>query len=216
MTTDFSLIHETVPASQDEPPHPALLLLHGRGSNEQDLLPLGQEIDPRLWTVSARAPYIFGPGSFYWYDLEASLIGRPSHETIEYSLDLIETFIGEALKAYPIDPNRLYIGGFSMGGAMSAALTLMHPEMIAGALIFSGYLPIHANLEFKPQEANELPIFQGHGTFDDVLPIEFARMTRDYLTQTPVSLTYREYPIPHTISIPELQDAKEWMRLQLG
>lgn len=210
----FSLIHRTTPAGKGLPPYPGLLLLHGRGANELDLLSIGAAIDPRLFIVSARAPFELGPAAFYWYDLEGALVGRPSSETIEVSLDLIKAFIPEMLEAYSIDPGRLYIAGFSQGGAMAAATALVEPERVAGALIFSGYLPVHSDLPFKPDLA-KFPIFQAHGTFDEVLPIEYGRMTRDYLVQSAAALLYREYPIGHSIIPEELFDAGEWIRESL-
>ena len=214
--TEFSLIHKIAAPRVGAAPYPGLLLLHGRGSNEDDLLALGHELDPRLLVVSARAPHILGPGAYYWYDLEASLAGRPSRDSIEPSIGLIEQLMTQSVERYQIDPARFFVGGFSMGGAMTAATMLMHPERVAGGLILSGYVPIHSNLPWKLEDAAGMPVFQAHGTFDDVLPIEFGRMSRDFLTQTPVDLTYREYPIGHTVAPQELADAATWMRQAVG
>lgn len=207
------LFHRTIPASSGEPPHPALLLLHGRGSNEEDLLPLGPRLDPRLYVISARAPHAMGPAAYYWYDLEASMSDHPSRESIEGSLDAIGRLMDEARDTYPIDPEQLFVAGFSMGGAMTAAALLSFPERVAGAVILSGYVPVQAGLPWRPSEAVDIPVFQAHGTLDDVLPIQFGRMSRDFLeTQTPVNLTYREYPIGHFVAPNELDDAAKWLR----
>lgn len=207
------LSHKTFPPSTGTPPHPALLLLHGRGSNEDDLLALGPALDPRLFVISARAPYTFGPGAHYWYDLEASMIGRPSNESIEPSLGAIRDLITRSIEEYPVHASRFFVGGFSMGGAMTAATLLSYPRLVAGALILSGYVPVQAGLQWKPKEAAGKPVFEAHGTFDDVLPIQFGRMSRDFLaTQTRVNLTYREYPIGHFVSPDELKDAASWMQ----
>lgn len=206
-----TLFHRSMEAVEGAPPYPGLLLLHGRGSNEDDLLMLGPQLDRRLVVVSARAPFTFGPDSYYWYDLEASLAGRPSKDSIEFSLNLLAELLDEVTTKYEVDPLRIYVGGFSMGGAMASAAILTMPERVAGGLILSGYLPIHSSLDFKPDEAAGHPVFQAHGTLDPVLPIDFGRMTRDYLAQTPVNLTYHEYPIGHEVSAEELADAKRWM-----
>ena len=214
--SNIQLVHETLAPRSGHPPYPGVVFLHGRGSNEQDLLSLGPELDPRLYVVSARAPFAFGPGSYYWYDLEASMAGRPSRESIEYSIDLVRQLIATTIDAHNIDAARLFIAGFSMGGAMTAAVMLMHPEEIAGALIFSGYVPIHSNLPWNLATARNKPVFEGHGTYDDVLPVEFGRMSRDFLVEAGVALTYREYPIAHSISPAELADAASWMRERLN
>ncbi|HZT96298.1 MAG TPA: alpha/beta fold hydrolase [Chloroflexota bacterium] len=211
-----ALFHLSIAPKVGSLPYPGLLLLHGRGRNETDLLSIGPYLDPRLFVVSARAPFTLMPGSYYWYDLEASLAGRPSSESIQFSLEAVSRFLDQIVPAYGLDPSRLFIGGFSMGAAMSAASALMFPDRVAGAIVLSGYLPIHAELPYRPQECQGHPIFQGHGTLDDVLPVELGRMTRDYLLRTPVDLTYREYVARHEVPPQELTDASEWMRNILG
>jgi phospholipase/carboxylesterase len=207
----LTLIHETIPPAAGEPPYPGLLLLHGRGSNELDLLPLGPRLDSRLFVVSARGPYAFGSDAYYWYDLEASIAGRPSRESIDGSLRMVDRLMNEAVASYSIDPNRFYVGGFSMGGAMAAAALLSLPENVAGALILSGYVPVQAGLPWDTDAVAGKPVFQAHGILDDVLPIQFGRISRDFMAQTPVSLTYKEYPIGHMVSPVELDDAAAWM-----
>lgn len=207
----FSLFNQRHPAVSGPAPHPGLLLLHGRGADETDLLPLAAELDPRLFTVTARAPYRFPYGGYMWYPLDEQGVGFPDPAVLIQSLDLLVRFIGEIVAAYPIDPRRLYVGGFSMGAAMAAGLTLTQPELVAGAFVLSGYLPLHAGLTFRSEEAAGRPIFQAHGTLDEIIPIAWARETRDFLETTPADLTYREYPIGHQISYPELQDVSAWL-----
>jgi phospholipase/carboxylesterase len=138
-------------------------------------------------------------------------VGYPAPDSLYRSLELLETFIGEIVNAYPIDPARLYAGGFSQGGAMAASLIMTLPHRIAGGMILSGYLPLHADLPFQPEAAAGHPVFQAHGTYDPVIPVLWARETRDYLASTPVDLTYREYPMAHSTSLPEMQDVDVWL-----
>jgi phospholipase/carboxylesterase len=210
------LVHRTLGPQTGNPPFPGLLLLHGRGSNEMDLLSLGPALDPRLFVISARGPFTYGPGAYYWYDLEASLAGYPTRDSIEHSLELIRRLVDESVDKYSLDATRVFLGGFSMGGAMTAATALMFPRRIAGGLIFSGYVPIHSNLPFDFEGASGLPIFQAHGTLDDVLPIGFGRASRDFLQQAGTDLSYHEFPIGHTISPPELEEAARWIRPYLN
>jgi phospholipase/carboxylesterase len=208
---DLSLIHRTAPARTGASPHPGLLLLHGRGTDEQDLLPLAAELDPRLFVVSARAPHEFPWGGHFWYDLDPQGVGYPEAATLNASLERLDRFLAEIVEKYPIDPKRLFAGGFSMGAAMSATLALLHPDRVAGAAILSGYLPIQANLPFRPAEASGHPIFEAHGIYDEVIPVLAGRLTRDALSRMPVDLTYREYPIGHQISNDELRDLSAWL-----
>lgn len=206
----FALTHRVHPAAQGTPPHPGLLLLHGRGTDENDLLPLAPELDPRLFVISARAPLRFPWGGYMWYDLDRNGVGFPEAQSLQHSIDLLEQFIGEILEAYPLDPEGLYLGGFSMGAVMAGTLALLDPERVSGAMVLSGYLPLGADLPFRPQEAEGHPIFQAHGALDPVIPVSFGREARDYLAGTPVDLTYREYPIGHEISYQELSDLSGW------
>jgi phospholipase/carboxylesterase len=207
----FSLVHATRPAPSGESPHPGLLLLHGRGTNEHDLLPLAGELDARLFTVSARGPFRFPYGGYAWYDLDPGGVGYPGGDTLAQSLSLLDRFIDEVLGAYPIRADRLYVGGFSMGAVMSATLALLFPDRIAGALVLSGYVPTEAALPFRLGDVGGHPVFEAHGTHDQVIPVEWGRRSRDYFTRTSVDLTYREYPIDHEISQRELQEASTWL-----
>jgi phospholipase/carboxylesterase len=208
---EFSLVHETNAARRGDGPHPGLLLLHGRGTDERDLLPLAGELDPRLFTVSARGPLRFPYGGYAWYDLDPRGVGYPGGDTLTQSLDLLDRFIDEILRAYPIADGQLYVGGFSMGAAMSATLALLFPDRIAGALVLSGYVPAEAGLPYQLDAVAGHPVFEAHGTWDQVIPVEWGRRSRDFFAGTSVDLTYMEYPIGHEISQPELVDASRWL-----
>ena len=206
---DLSLTHETIPARAGSPPYPGLILLHGLGSNERDLLQISPGLDPRPYAVSARGPLKHRWGGYAWYDLDQHGPGLGS-KSIESALALLRKFLDEVVDAYSIDPRRLYVGGFSMGAAMAGALALLEPERVAGAIMISGYLPPDSDNRYRGHEAVGHPFFQAHGTLDEVVPIVYARQTRDYLQTTAVDLTYREYPIAHTVSFEELLDLAAW------
>jgi len=208
---EFSLAHRVHPATEGSAPHPGLLLLHGRGADENDLLPLAPELDGRLFTVSARAPLRFPWGGYMWYDLDPNAVGFPEPDTFGSSVDLLRRFMDEILDAYPIDGTRLYAGGFSMGAVMAGCLALLEPERIAGAILLSGYLPLGSDVPFRLQDAAGHPFFQAHGTLDGVIPVSSGRDTREYLARTPVALTYHEYPMGHEISYEELRDLSAWL-----
>lgn len=204
-----TLIHQTVPARRGVPPHPALLLLHGLGDTEAGLLPIASQIDPRVYVISARAPFPHSWGGYAWFDLEHHGPGLGS-ESIEHSIGLLDRFLGELLATYPIDPDRLFIGGFSMGAMMAGAISLLHPERVRGTIMISGALPPDATGRYRMSDVAGLPIFIGHGTEDPVVPILYARMTRDYLLNTPVQITYREYPTGHGVTLEEITDLAAW------
>lgn len=212
--TDFALTHRTLPAREGQAPHPGVILLHGLGSNELDLLALAREVDPRIFAVSARAPFTYPWGGYMWYDLEKEgpALGSPG---IDQSVSLLRRFIDQVLEAYPIDPERLYLGGFSMGASMAGALALLEPRKVAGALMLSGWLPPDSVGAYRLAEAAGRPFFQAHGTLDPVVSITYGRMTRDFLRQTPVDLTYREYQMGHEVIPAELADISRWLHDRL-
>lgn len=204
-----SLTHLVLPPrSPADGPPPALLLLHGRGSDERDLVGLAAALDPRLTVVSARAMAPLGPG-YHWYDLHA--IGEPEPTGFRRSLALLDHFVDEIVVGYGIDPARLYLLGFSQGAVMSGSLTLTRPERVAGAVLLSGYLPLRSGLAIDQARLRGRPIFVGHGTWDQVIGVEFGREAHAFLAQVGADVTYREYPIAHHVGDAELRDVAAWL-----
>jgi phospholipase/carboxylesterase len=209
--TDLTLHHLVRPARAGSPPHPGIVLMHGLGDDEAGLHAMGAYLDPRLYALSVRAPEAYRWGGYTWYDIERDGPGLGS-ESIERALDLARSFLQEALTEYPLDPDRFYLGGFSLGAAMAGALALLFPELVRGAVMVSGFLPPGEPERYRSQEAAGHPIFQAHGLYDQVVPLEAARRTRDFLLGTPVELTYREYPTGHDVTPEELADLAGWFR----
>jgi phospholipase/carboxylesterase len=207
---DASLAHLALsPAagSSDGQP-PAVLLLHGRGADERDLVGLAGAFDPRLLVVSARAPLSLGWG-FQWYELVE--VGTPGPAGFARSLDLLHRFVPEIVAGYGIDPARLVLLGFSQGAVMSAAVALSRPDLAAGAVLLSGYLPPTADLEIDESAVRGFPFFVGHGTDDPLIPISWGRQAREELSRLGTDVAYREYPIAHQISESELAELSGWV-----
>jgi phospholipase/carboxylesterase len=203
---DLALTHRTAAARSGEPPHPCLLLLHGRGADEHDLLGLAGLLDPRLFCVSARAP-LRAPGlpGYQWHTSLAT--GSPEPVSMLQSLSRLRQLLGELAGAYPVDPERLFVLGFSQGAAMTLALTSAEPAAVAGALALSGFWPPAARAEALKGK----PLFVAHGTADPILPVHFGRGVRDSLRAAGADLTYREYPMAHQITEAELADVNAWL-----
>ncbi len=214
----LSLVHLARPPRTPSPGlAPLLLLLHGVGSHEGDLMGLAPHLDGRFFLVSARAPVTLGPGMYGWYhvvlDPNAPVINA---DEAEASRRLLLTFIDEAVRAYGADPRRVYLLGFSQGAIMSLWLALTRPATVAGVVAMSGWIPPQALPGMAPAEAMRgLPILVVHGTEDPVLPIHHGRATRDRLAALPVALVYREYPMGHQISDESLAEVAGWLRQRL-
>jgi len=213
----LSLVHRVRAPQDGADPPPLLLLLHGVGSHEDDLMGLAPYLDRRFLIVSARGPVTLAPGMYAWFQV----VLDPAHpiinpEQAESSRRAIIRFIGEAVETYQADAARVYLMGFSQGAIMSLSIALTEPSTAAGVVAMSGrLLPEVLPLLASPDALRGLPILLQHGTADQVLPIHYGRTARDHLAALPVDLTYREYPMGHQVSDESLADAAAWLRGRL-
>src|SRR5262245_48159082 len=142
LDTPLALTHLVRRPAQGQGAPPLLILLHGIGSNENDLFGLAPYLDQRFLIVSAGAPHAYGGGGYAWFQIEwlpdRILIDR---QQAAASRELLVRFIGEAVAAYGADPARVYLLGFSQGAMMSGWVTLSQPDLVAGAVLMSGRIP---------------------------------------------------------------------------
>lgn len=217
-THNLSLTHLVQePRGQASGKPPLLLLLHGVGSNEEDLFGLVPYLDARFLSVSARAPVVLGAGAYGWFNIELTPQGMTADiEQAKRSLELLPVFIDELVKAYEVDESRVYLAGFSQGAMMSLALLLTHPEKIAGVVAMSGRVPSQV-MERSPdlKTLTGTPVLITHGLYDPVLPVENGRAARTYLEALPVELTYLEYPMGHEVNAESLRDVTAWLSKRL-
>jgi phospholipase/carboxylesterase len=207
---ETTLVHQIAPFDETRSgPHPTLILLHGRGANEEDLLGLVSYLSPQLLCIAARAPFYFPYGGYTWYDLRE--IGTPDQNQFEESYQRLTQFVDDVQQHYPVDPKKTYLLGFSMGTVMSYAYALTHPERISGVVAHSGYIPENTSLNFAWNKLASTGFFVAHGTHDPVIPISFGRRAHELLASTNAPLVYREYPIQHQISEESLHDLSAWL-----
>lgn len=205
------LVREPGRGTQTAPP--LLLLLHGIGSNEEDLFGLAPYLDERFLVVSARAPVALAYGGYGWFQIDFTPGGMVADvEQAKKSLAMLPGFVDELVETYGADGRRVHLMGFSQGAMMSLALTLTSPEKVAGVVAMSGRLPEQVlGLELDLEALNGTPVLVTHGLYDPVLPIENGRAVRDYLAGLPIELTYREYPMAHEVSMESLRDVTAWL-----
>ncbi len=205
-----TLLHKIAPASTDfNKPKPAIILLHGRGANEDDLLGLAPFLDPRFFVVAARAPFLFPHGGATWYDMLT--VGSPEPRQFMESYEKLVQFVDDVKRFYPVDPHQLYLLGFSMGTVMSYAYALTHPEAVRGVVAHSGYVPEDTPLSFAWDRLKGKSFFVAHGTEDPVIGVEFARRARQLLSKTEATVAYHEYALPHSMSEESVQDFSQWL-----
>ena len=201
----------------DDPP--LLILLHGYGSNERDLIGLAPYLDRRFQIVSARAPHMLMPDGYAWFELSWTAANDIiiNFQQAEQSRTLLIGFIAEVLAAYGGDPARVFLLGFSQGAIMNASVTLTEPELIAGAVLMSGRIPEQILPLIAPAERLAgKPFLVVHGVADTVLPIHNGRASRAILAALPVAVTYHEYPMAHEISAQSLADVTAWLTTRLN
>lgn len=197
---------------------PLLVMLHGYGSDEADLLGLADYLDPRLRVISVRAPMPLDMGGYAWFPIEFTSVGLAvDYEAGEQSL----ADLGELLRAVQEetgnDGSNTLVLGFSQGGAMALGLTLARPDDIAGLAFLSGLW----SKERMPQDetvrgaVHGKPVLQTHGTGDPLIPITKARASRELLEELGVDLTYREYAMGHQIDADCLRDLVTWLNERL-
>jgi phospholipase/carboxylesterase len=194
-------------------PYPAILALHGRGSNEEDLMGLAPHLPEGLLWVSPRAPLLLGPGSYEWYRVRT--IGVPDPDQVMTALETIDGFLGEILSAYPIDPQKLFLLGFSQGGMLSMCYTLNRPARVSGVVAHSGYIPMSMDLQIDEGGIKGKPFLLAHGQQDTLIPVEWARASRDRLQELSADVSYHEFQMGHTVSMESLAIIHAWLATQL-
>ncbi|SEL72747.1 alpha/beta hydrolase [Haloferax larsenii] len=208
--SDFPLEHVHVePSEPTEGPAPAVVLLHGRGSNEQDLLQIAREFPSHLHVVSHRAPDRL-QGGYTWYDLDLSGGGlhqsQPHAEQFERSRNLVRESIEAAIDEYDLDRDRIGLLGFSQGAITSLALLLDDPDDYAWVVALHGYLA-ESHAGHRPDGIADKPVFVGAGSMDQVIPASRAERAADRLEELGADVTFRTYEVPHGVGPDELTDA---------
>ena len=191
-----------------------LLLLHGYGSNEEDLFSFASELPEEYYVISARAPYDMMYGSYAWYaiNFDADENKFSDITQAQQSRDLIANFIDELIGNYPIDAKKVTLIGFSQGCILSYAVALSYPEKIQRVVAMSGYFnPEIATENFVQNDFSNLKIFASHGSVDQVVPVDWARKAPPALKQLGINITYKEYPVGHGVAPQNFFDFKNWL-----
>ena len=194
--------------------NPLLLLLHGYGSNEEDLFSFAIELPEEYYIVSARAPYNLMQGSYAWYaiNFDADQNKFSDNDQAIISRDIVAGFIDELVSNYPIDANNVTLIGFSQGTILGYAVALSFPEKVQRLVAMSGYInPEILEKNYLKNSFSNLQLFTSHGTADQVIPVEWGRKAKPFLENLGINVTYKEYPIGHGVSPQNFYDFKNWL-----
>jgi phospholipase/carboxylesterase len=189
---------------------PLLVLLHGYGADEKDLLPMVVRLDPQLAIASPRAPVRIREGSYSW------LNGNSEADLDEARRTVLEC-IDQTVTAANADAGRVYVAGFSQGAMLALAIALTEPQKIAGAAVLSGRLAAAIRNRHAPLDLlRGFPILVTHGTEDRQIPIRSARDIRQTLKPLSIDLEYHEFEIGHSISDQTVSVLDRWLRQRLA
>ncbi len=195
---------------------PLLILLHGYGSNEQDLFSFAEELSDDLLIVSAQAPYEMGPGAYAWYAINFDDVnGKFSDlKQAKISIDKIAVFIDQIKLKYKTDSKKTFLLGFSQGAILSYSLSFYYPNKVQNIIALSGYI----NRELLPTDISEeiqTSYYCSHGSVDQVLPVDWARKSKPFLDNLGFSNVYSEYPVGHGVAPQNFYSFKSWIEKRL-
>ena len=210
------LVYRERPAVDD--PAGLLVLHHGRGTDEYDLLGLADVLDPgrRLHVVTPRAPLTLqGWPGYHWYVVPR--VGYPDASTFRAAYRKLAGLHDDLWRRTGIGAERTVLGGFSMGSVMSYALGLAGERPApAGILAFSGFVPTVDG--WRPSLADRVGLhaFIAHGRRDPVMDVEFARAARKLLVGGGIEVEYHESDVAHEIDRTNLLPASRWLAATIG
>jgi phospholipase/carboxylesterase len=195
-----------------------LVLHHGRGTDEHDLLPLADAVDPerRLHVVTPRAPLtVPGWPGYHWYRVPR--VGHPDPASFRATYAQLAAFHDAQWERTGIGPGQTVLGGFSMGTVMSYALGLGGERPApAGIMAFSGFVPTVDGWEPSLADRTSVRALIAHGRRDPVIEVDFARRAAGLLRAGGLDVVYRESDVAHQIDPADLAAARDWLGATLG
>ncbi len=196
---------------------PLVLMIHGYGSNEDDLFSFASDLPKNYKIISLRAPYSLPYGGFSWYDINVDNDSNISINTFQAkdSVLKIKDFVeNELKKKFSFDMNNICLIGFSQGTILSYALSLNNPNLFKKVVALSGKI----NMELIDQNIKDyssLKYFCSHGTKDQVIPVSYSRESIKWLNSKNITHDYKEYEMAHSVSQENFIDFLEWMKFSI-
>lgn len=220
---------EVIEIETGKNPAAAVIWMHGLGADGNDFVPIVRELKldagPAIRFVFPHAPlrpvtinngYVMRA----WYDVTYGDLEGKSKRPDEAGVRESERAIGKLLakeRARGIASERLVLAGFSQGGALALQTGLRYPERLAGILALSTYLPLADTLAQEAAASNRrTPIFMAHGTQDPVVPYAMGSASRQALSGFGYEVEWREYPMPHSVCLEEVNDIAAWLKRVLN
>lgn len=201
----LNLAHRArVPAGAAGQRWPAVVMVHGWLGNENVMSIFERTVPQHVAVISPRAPIAVEAESYGWFRLN-----EPA--TFDAGLAALERFVRALPAEYPLDPARFGLMGFSQGAAMSLALLLKEPPLVAAVAALAGFLPREALPWATPGRAEGKRVFMAHGTDDDTVPVGWAREAAGRLREAGAAVDLREYAVGHKLNAQGTRDLRQWV-----
>ena len=216
MTKNEALFYIKRPSTLKENA-PLMIMLHGYGSDENDLFSFVSELPEELFVISVRAPIAMQPFGHAWYAIHFEAPQGKWSDTDQAieSRDLIANFIDEICNTYPVDSSNVTLLGFSQGTILSYAVSLTYPNKVKNIIALSGYIDKNLILQKDISEYSHLDFYCSHGSQDQVLPVEWARQSAPFLKSLNIKHQYSEYPVGHGVAPQNFYEFREWLKARI-
>jgi len=203
MSVDLGFVHCYLPGENES--GPTLLLLHGTGGNEEDLIPLGQELAPGAAVLSPRGKVSeYGAPRFFRRLAE----GVFDHEDLLFRTHELAEFVEAASEEYGLDPSKVVAVGYSNGANVAASMILLHPGLLRAAVLFRAMVPFEPDVT---PDLSGMPVFLAAGRMDRMLPPDNTQRLADILDEASADVDLRWRDTGHPLTYEEVGEAKEWL-----
>ena len=203
MSPDLGFVHRYVPG--DDASGATLLLLHGTGGNEEDLIPLGQDLAPGAAILSPRGKVSEYGAPRYFRRLAEGVF---DHEDLVFRTHELAEFVEAASEEYGFDPSKIISVGYSNGANVAASTILLHPGLLRAAVLFRAMVP------FEPEvtpDLSGLPVFMAAGRQDRMIPPDNTQHLADILGEAGADVDLRWRNVGHPLTYEEVGEAREWL-----
>lgn len=209
--TDLSLEYVVREPKVASDKTPLILLIHGYGSNMDDLFSFATELPEQALVISVQAPKALPFGGYAWYSITFDADENKFSDPVEgkASVQKLKVFLDEIIEKYKVDRTNIFLTGFSQGAILSYAFSFTFPETVQYVVALSGYF--NPDFLINNPTKNSIDYFISHGSVDQVIPVEWAKKAPELLTNLGITNSYQEYPVGHGIHPNNFYDFKNWI-----
>ncbi len=193
---------------------PVIIMLHGFGSDENDLFSFANELPEKYTIISLKAPIRLEPYGNAWYNIyfDNNQGKFSDDEQAITSREIVSKCIDEIIEKYKVDKNNVTLLGFSQGTILSFGIALSYPEKVKNVIGLSGYInEVILKEGYTENDFSNLNIYTSHGNVDQVIPVEWARKTEPFLKNLNIECRYSEFPVGHGVAPQNFDELKDWL-----